>query len=112
MLVDALGGCCAKCGATKKLEINHVDGCTWIQRRVSSHARLLRYLNEYRAGVRLNVLCRSCNAGLNQHVYGTRKHRATKAEVVEELERREREGGELHNASTTPTAPRCTSLLT
>lgn len=62
MLIEALGNICAKCFSGEDLEINHLDGCTWDQRPVGRAARILRYVREYRAGVRLNVLCRSCNA--------------------------------------------------
>ncbi len=77
-LIEALGNMCSGEGCqtpADNLEINHVDGCTWDQRRAGRENRFLRYLREYRAGVRLNILCRSCNAAQNQHTHGTRDER-------------------------------------
>jgi hypothetical protein len=71
-----LGGRCRECGTTQKLEIQHVDGCTWVQRKLNTRSRWYRYLKEYREGVRLELLCRSCNGALNQWTYGTREARA------------------------------------
>lgn len=89
MLLSSLGGCCASCGRKRGLEVNHVDGCTWPHRRVSREVRVRRYVEEYRAGVRLNVLCRSCNGAGNQHRFGTRRQRGFD-DVVEEIEAEER----------------------
>lgn len=63
-LIRQLGGKCAECGRTEiaVLEIDHVDGRTWSARGLSSYRRVLRYWREFRAGVRLRVLCRRCNA--------------------------------------------------
>jgi hypothetical protein len=71
----ALGGRCAHCPSTRRLEVDHVDGCTWVQRRLNSEHRWYRYWAEYRAGVRLRLLCRSCNGALNQHTHGLRAER-------------------------------------
>lgn len=63
MLIEALGNMCAACYSGELLEINHIEGCTWNQRDAGRAARHERYLSEYRAGVPLNILCRSCNGG-------------------------------------------------
>lgn len=57
--------CCAKCAepvGVERLEIDHVDGCTWSRRGVYRCVRVIRYWTEYLSGVRLRALCRSCNA--------------------------------------------------
>lgn len=46
------------------LEVDHVDGRNWSPRELSRIARVRRYWEEYRAGVRLRALCRRCNAQL------------------------------------------------
>lgn len=76
-LKHLLGGRCVRCGERKfsRLEIDHVDGCTWVQRGVNTETRWYRYLKEYRQGVRLALKCRSCNAAENQHVHGTHAER-------------------------------------
>lgn len=63
MLIQALGGKCVHCGRVRRLEINHIDGTTWVQRQLNSYDRWMRYVKEYREGIRLNILCRKCNAG-------------------------------------------------
>lgn len=79
-LIEALGNICANwqhgCQTPgENLEIDHVDGCTWQHRRLSWSARIRRYVAEYRAGVRLQILCRSCNGAKNQAVLGRRADR-------------------------------------
>jgi hypothetical protein len=74
-VLGALGGACAKCRSRRRLEVDHVDGCTWVQRKLNSEHRWYRFRAELRAGVRLRALCRRCNAALNQHTYGTRAER-------------------------------------
>ena len=57
-------GRCAKCRRTLSadwLEIDHQDGCTWDKRAVNAWRRVARYWRELAEGVRLRVLCRSCN---------------------------------------------------
>lgn len=65
-LFAVLGGCCSMCKSTSDLEIHHVDGCTWSHRSLNAEHRLYRYLRELRSGVRLDVLCRSCNASVGK----------------------------------------------
>lgn len=60
-MVAALGGRCALCQRTSRLELDHIDGRTWSPRAVSWHLRIKRYREEMAAGL-LQVLCRSCNA--------------------------------------------------
>jgi hypothetical protein len=58
-------GRCAKCRvyySFDRLEIDHVDGCTWNKRAVNAWRRVARYYREFLSGVRMRVLCRSCNA--------------------------------------------------
>lgn len=63
-LIELLGGCCQHCGRTRKLEIEHIDGCTWADRRskLSPPQRVTIYWREYENGTPLTVLCRRCNA--------------------------------------------------
>lgn len=63
-LIQALGGKCASCGEkdATKLEVDHVDGCTWSRRGMGMRQRVERYWAEYREGIPLQALCRTCNA--------------------------------------------------
>lgn len=63
VLVMVLGGKCARCGAAElaKLEVDHMDGRCYVVEEADSYYRTLRYMEEYRLGVRLQVLCRPCN---------------------------------------------------
>jgi len=62
-LVVELGGVCAYCGDSGiPLEIDHPDGRTWRARETSQLQRVKLYRRELESGVRLRVLCRSCNA--------------------------------------------------
>lgn len=57
-------GRCAHCQRNLSpdfLEIDHVDGCAWDKRAVNAWRRVARYWREFAEGVRLRVLCRSCN---------------------------------------------------
>jgi hypothetical protein len=64
MLIQHLGGKCAECGSVLDPTIDHVDGATWERRALSFMQRVRRYYEEYRAGVRLRVLCHGCNSTL------------------------------------------------
>lgn len=67
-LINVLGGRCAspfkdpRCTLLERLEVDHVDGREWRLDGVKFYQRIERYLDEYKRGVRLRVLCRSCNA--------------------------------------------------
>lgn len=43
------------------MEIDHVDGRTWDGRRLNFLDRIRRQWREYRDGVRLAGVCKSCN---------------------------------------------------
>jgi hypothetical protein len=75
-----LGARCAGCGDRKlsRLTIDHVDACTWIHEKHNTYDRWYRYLREYKQGVRLRLLCHSCNSAENQSVHGTHEERRTK----------------------------------
>lgn len=60
-LIAQLGGRCAWCSATTRLELDHKNGRTWTPRLVSWHRRIKRYREEAAAGL-LQVLCKSHNA--------------------------------------------------
>lgn len=62
ILIAVLGGVCAWCGSDDHPEVDHVDGRDWVPRELSATARLQRYFAEFRAGVRLRVLCKRCNS--------------------------------------------------
>lgn len=61
-LVTKLGGVCADCGSKRRLEIHHVEGRTWDVEKLSPQCRAARYWREYREGIPLAVLCKSCNS--------------------------------------------------
>lgn len=61
LLILAPDGRCAVCKRKRPLEVDHVDGCTWSRRSLNRWARVNRYVREFRSGVRLRALCRSCN---------------------------------------------------
>ena len=56
---------CDSCGEVfepDELEIDHIDGRDWHPRKLSPQMRAARYWREHKAGVRLRVLCKSCNS--------------------------------------------------
>lgn len=61
LLICRLGGKCARCGATERLEIDHEHGRDWDVQRLPPLPRVKRYWREFFLGVALRVLCRSCN---------------------------------------------------
>jgi hypothetical protein len=52
---------CALCGARSRLSVDHRDGRGWSAAALAWKARLENYLAEFRAGVRLRLLCLKCN---------------------------------------------------
>lgn len=58
----AKGGKCASCDATEGLEVDHVEGRDWDPAGLSVKQRAEKYWDEYDRGVKLQALCRSCNA--------------------------------------------------
>jgi 5-methylcytosine-specific restriction endonuclease McrA len=60
-LIELLGGQCALCGSTDNLEIDHINGRTWLVRKVDPSWRVSIYWAEYRSGVPLQCLCGDCN---------------------------------------------------
>jgi hypothetical protein len=61
LLLLAPDGRCACCRRKRPLEVDHVDGVTWRQRRLNFRNRVDRFVREFQAGVRLRALCRECN---------------------------------------------------
>ena len=61
-MVVALGGVCVGCGSGDRLEFDHVVGCTWVQRKLNRTDRIFKFFKEWKTGVQLRLLCRSCNA--------------------------------------------------
>ena len=61
-LIQRLGGKCERCGSTKRLEVHHPKGRGYEARKMSSTARIKKYLEEEKAGVDLGVLCKPCNS--------------------------------------------------
>lgn len=61
-LIQKLGGKCAYCGTRRQLQIDHVDGRNYVLREMSYSRRVRRYLEEFAAGISLQVLCKSCNS--------------------------------------------------
>lgn len=60
-LVALLGGKCAECGTTRRLEFDHPHGRDYDPARLSRWSRIARYRRDAAAG-NLRVLCRSHNA--------------------------------------------------
>ena len=61
-LIRRHGGQCENCGTKKRLEVHHKKGRDYEARKLSSTARIKRYLKEEKEGVELGVLCKSCNS--------------------------------------------------
>lgn len=75
MLIVHLGNICANwdrgCESPGDgLEIDHVDGITWEHESLNRYDRQVAYWRECLAGVRLQVLCHSCNSAKNQCAFG------------------------------------------
>ena len=64
-LYRALGGVCSVCGGTDRLGVDHVNGRDYLLRALGSHRRMRRYLEEFRAGVPLRLLCWECDGMRN-----------------------------------------------
>ncbi len=60
-LIKDLGGRCAYCGSTQRLEFDHIRGRRWSVRDTSSHTRIRRYAREV-AWHQIQLLCKSCNS--------------------------------------------------
>lgn len=56
--------CCDRDLTTELLEIDHINGREWRTETMNAWRRVARYWREFKAGVALRVLCRSCNARL------------------------------------------------
>lgn len=61
-LIEMLGGKCVACQTTERLEIDHIEGRDWDPSSLSQNQRAAKYRAEYESGVKMQVLCRSCNA--------------------------------------------------
>lgn len=70
-LIEKLGGACAQCGEMEPtlLSVDHVDGITWKRSALRYDARVKKYWDEYRAGVRLRALCHPCNGRFGQALF-------------------------------------------
>lgn len=53
---------CKLCDEESTLEIDHVNGRNWDPAALSRKQRAIKYWEEYDDGVKLQALCRSCNA--------------------------------------------------
>jgi hypothetical protein len=60
-LIASLGGVCENCGSTEDLEVDHPNGRDYKLVAMDQTMRLARYFRELDAGVKLRVLCSSCN---------------------------------------------------
>jgi hypothetical protein len=63
-LIAAMGGECVECGKKRKLEFHHPDGRDWNVRSMNQWRRIKKYEEEWAAG-KIELLCRSCNGGIN-----------------------------------------------
>jgi 5-methylcytosine-specific restriction endonuclease McrA len=61
-LIQALGGCCVKCGTDKRLEFDHKDPATrtWQAKSLNQYMRLIRYEQDAAAGL-IQLLCKRDN---------------------------------------------------
>lgn len=60
-LIEQLGGKCAKCGSTDKLEFDHWPrACTWAHNKKNPWQRMKIYMEEAAKGM-IRLLCRRCN---------------------------------------------------
>jgi 5-methylcytosine-specific restriction endonuclease McrA len=61
LLIQGLGGCCARCGSTKRLELHHfVAPRNWTPNRLDQLTRLRVYEQDAEDGL-LMVLCTRCH---------------------------------------------------
>lgn len=60
IILAAFANRCVKCGATRKLQINHLYGRDWHPRRVAYYYRWLRYYHEFLLHL-IDVRCPKCN---------------------------------------------------
>ncbi len=68
-LVADMGGCCAVCGGTERVEFDHVGGWReWslVSGKIDSLSRVRRYRKEWEefkagTGKEVRLLCKSCN---------------------------------------------------
>jgi ribosomal protein L40E len=66
ILLKLLGGKCRRCGGINGLEPNHTQKRLWRSRELWSNQRLKKYIEEAKAGVLKELLCRGCNASEGQ----------------------------------------------
>ena len=59
-LIGALGGRCGRCGGTRKLELHHVAGRTWVASHVGRHQSIKLYEADAAKGL-LVLLCVMCH---------------------------------------------------
>jgi hypothetical protein len=65
-LIRLLGGCCTKCGSSRKLEFHHTGARTWVARKKSRWMRMVLYWRDYQAGI-IELLCRRCHCRIDRH---------------------------------------------
>lgn len=59
-LIAELGGCCVNCGATERLEFDHLEPRTWRAEKHNLWTRIAKYRREAAEG-KIQLLCKSCN---------------------------------------------------
>lgn len=62
-LISMLGGCCAHCRSTDRLEFHHTGPRTWVARKKSRWMRAILYRRDIEAGI-IRLLCRDCHEAL------------------------------------------------
>lgn len=55
-------GCCKRVLEHRALEVDHVHGRNWLVQNLGQSSRVAKYWAEYKAGVEMRALCRSCSA--------------------------------------------------
>lgn len=59
-LIEQLGGKCVQCGATERLEFDHLEPRTWLAENHNLWTRMAKYRREAAEG-KIQLLCKSCN---------------------------------------------------
>jgi hypothetical protein len=64
-LVQLLGGCCRRCGSSRKLEFHHTGPRTWVARKKSRWMRIILYFRDHQAGI-IQLVCRKCHRKMSR----------------------------------------------
>lgn len=70
-LIESLGGKCVDCGSVEELQLDHIEPCTWAERRpfMEQSQRLSVMRREAKEG-KITVRCKRCNVSKGNHSFG------------------------------------------